>query len=275
MILSGTEKVFIDGELLTRGQNYDYIIDYNSAELSFTQNRLITKDSRITVEFEYAQQQYPRMAFYQTNSISNGINTFWLNFYQQSDNKNDPLSLLYDDNTKLFLSNIGDSIHKAIVPNVDSTGYSTDVIRYELIDSVANGMYYDTVYMQSHNTEKAVYQIGFSYVGENMGNYVQEKSLANGKVYEWIAPINNLPQGNYEPITLLVTPKKQMLTTTGGAFNVGNYGKAFIELALSNFDINTYAAKNKFNDIGYGIKFNFRQSLINADTNNIKLNLLI
>ncbi len=275
VILSGTEKVFIDGELLIRGQNYDYIIDYNSAELSFTQNRLITKDTRITVEYEYAQQHYPRIAFYQTNVLSNGSNRFWLNFYHDRDNKNDPLSLFYDENTQAFLSNIGDSIHKAVVPNIDSVGYSNDMIRYELVDTIANRVLYDSIYRQSYDAERAVYRLGFSYVGENRGHYVQLNSLANGKVYEWKAPDNFGLQGNYEPVVLLITPKNQLLTTVGGSFNMGNYGKAFIELALSNYKLNTYSVKNNEDDIAYALKLKFNQSIINTDTNLVKLNLIV
>ena len=275
IILSGTERIYIDGELLIRGQNYDYIIDYNSAEITFTQNRLITKDSRITAEYEYAQQQYPRMAFYQTNRLSNKNNSFWLNFYHDRDNKNDPLSLFYDDNTKYFLSNIGDSIHKAIVPNIDSIGYNEDMILYELVDTVISGTVYDSIYRQSYNLEKAVYRLGFSYVGENQGHYVSANSTANGKVYEWKAPVNNELQGNYEPIVLLITPKNQLLTTAGGAFNIGRFGKAFFELALSNYNLNTYSAIDKDDDLGYAMKFQFKQSLINTDTNQLKLNLIV
>ncbi|MEN8122522.1 MAG: hypothetical protein ABFS35_19420 [Bacteroidota bacterium] len=274
IILSGSEKIYIDGELLTRGQNYDYIIDYNSAEITFTQNRLITKDSRITAEFEYAQQQYPRMAFYQTNKLSNKNNSFWLNFYHDRDNKNDPLSLFYDENTKYFLSNIGDSIHKAIVPNIDSIGYNEDMILYGLVDTIVNGTVYDSVYRQSYNPEKAVYRLGFSYVGENRGHYVPAISTANGKVYEWKAPVNNEFQGSYEPVVLLITPKNQLLTTAGGAFNIGKFGRAFFELALSNYNINTYSVIDKDDDPGYAMKFQFKQSLINADTNQLKLNLI-
>ncbi len=270
IILSGSEKVYINGKLLTRGEKFDYVIDYNSAELTFTANQPITKDSRITIEYEYAQQYYPRMQFMQTNHLKSTKSDFWLNFYLEQDNKNDPLSENYTDETKSLLASVGDSIHLAIAPNIRQVDYANDRVLYALKDSLHNGIIYDSIYVYSTSPDKAIYQLSFSYVGENQGNYQQITSNANGKVFEWVAPENGVPQGAYEPVSLFVTPQKHLMANLGGRFNTNAFGKAGFELSVSNLDVNTFSPKDGGDDIGYALKFDIEQGVINADTNKIQ-----
>jgi hypothetical protein len=53
-----------------------------------------------------------------------------------------------------------------------------------------------------------MYSLAFSEVGTGKGNYTLLLNGANGKVFQWVAPVNGVAQGNYEPVALLVTTQK-------------------------------------------------------------------
>ena len=51
VILAGTEKVWCNGKEMIRGANYDYIIDYSTAEVIFTPKVMIDFDSDLSFMF--------------------------------------------------------------------------------------------------------------------------------------------------------------------------------------------------------------------------------
>jgi hypothetical protein len=62
-VVAGTERVWLDGELLVRGEDRDYLIDYAGSKLTFTGRRAVTQSSRITVDYQIASQPYRRSAY--------------------------------------------------------------------------------------------------------------------------------------------------------------------------------------------------------------------
>src|SRR5690606_19590301 len=91
IIVSGSERVYLDGVLLTRGENHDYVINYNTGELTFTSNRLITDNSRITVEYLYANRSYSQFLMY--GAVEHESEKFRIagHFYSNGDSKNNPI----------------------------------------------------------------------------------------------------------------------------------------------------------------------------------------
>lgn len=250
VILSGSERVFVDGLPMARGQEYDYVIDYNTAQLTFTSKRLITKDSRITIEFQYSDKNYARSLLFFSDTYTQKNLKLTLNVYSEQDAKNQPLLQTIDNEQKILLAAIGDSIQQAFYLNEDSVAFNNNEVLYAKRETIT-GIDTVTIYVYSNSPDSAFYRLGFSFVGVNKGNYVSLTTAANGKVYAWVAPINNVPQGSYEPYTLLITPKKQQLVTLGGEYKVGNNLNIQAEGAVSNYDANLFSDKNKGDDAGY------------------------
>jgi hypothetical protein len=254
IILSGTEKVYIDGKLLKRGEDYDYVIDYNKAEITFTALQPITKDERIIVEFQYSSQAYARSLLEFHDNLDLGKLKLNFNAYSEQDSKNQPFQQDINDNQRNILENVGDDIENAFAPSANAVGYQQGEVLYKRIpDSVENNGV-DSIYVYSTNPDSAIYRVQFSDVGPGNGNYIQVQSGANGRVYEYIAPMNGQPQGRYEPVILLVTPKQRQMFTFGGTYDVSERTSSFFEVALSKTDLNTFSDEDSGDDYGQAVR---------------------
>lgn len=250
IILSGTERVYMDGKLMTRGQEFDYVIDYNTSELTFTAKNLITKDIRIVVEFQYSDQNYARSLFqFSTTAQSKNLD-WWVNAYSEQDAKNQPLQQNLTNEQKLLLSQIGDSLQLARYSVIDSVGYSENLVMYQMVDSLG----YDSVLVASVDQSVAYYKAQFSYVGPGKGDYVFEKFNAIGRVYKWVEPVGGVPAGDYAPVSLLITPKRQQLFTAGATYRLNERLKLTSELGMSGYDLNTFSSLDRFDDRGYSMR---------------------
>lgn len=275
IVLSGSERVFVDGMLKTRGENNDYTIDYNSAELTFTTNFPITKDSRIIVEFEYSEQNYSRFLFFNSTKVANQNNEFSLNIYSGADSKNQPLQYEFTEEQKQQLNSIGDNIESAISQRIDSVEFSADYILYIKKDTVVENVIYNDVFEYNPENENSHFRLTFSDVGNNNGNYIEVISNANGRVYEWVAPVNGIKQGKYEPVVLLITPKKKQVFNFTGKNILSEKTELNYEIAVSKNDVNTFSNIDKNNDLGYALNLNAENYFIgklNSDKY-IKLNV--
>ncbi len=276
IILSGSERVYIDGQLLTRGADNDYIIDYNTAEVSFTANQVITKDKRLIIEFEYADQNYLRSLFYVNSEYKSAKEklTIRTDFFTEQDAKN---QLLIEGSTPdryiSAMQNIGDDIENAVVSSGDSIGYSPDRVMYAMVDTLVNQLVYDSIFVQSNVADAAIYGVSFSNVGANKGYYVLSTNNINGRIYEWVAPdsLTGTLQGSYAPIIKLITPKKRQLLSVGTNYKITPNNSIDMEVSVSNKDVNTFSDVNDADDVGTAAKLSYKNTL---PLNNTKTNLI-
>ncbi len=263
IVLSGTEMVYIDGEMVVRGQENDYIIDYNTAEIIFTANRLITKDKRITVEFQYSDKNFARSIIEVNAETTIKDWDVFVNVYSEQDAKNQPLQQELDDFDKETLFNAGDNLLLAQTSGIDSLGFDNNSNRYEKLDSLG----YEIVRFTTNETT-GLYAVVFSDVGIGNGDYIQSEFSAFGKIYEWIAPdtIGGLiiHNGRFEPVKLLIAPKKRQMLSGGFNRRIGKGITTSMELAYSNNDVNTFSDLDAADNEGYAAKFSF---LVNKKLN--------
>ncbi len=255
VVIAGTERVYFNGALLKRGEQADYVIDYNTGEIRFTPNRLITQYDRLVVEFQYADRNYQRYLLHSYNAWHQNAWDFRLNAYHEADNRNVPLFAKLKASDIAVLSQSGDSSSRAVVPAVDSVDYSENRILYKQIDSAGIRFY-----RFSTNRDSAHFQLKFALRGPGRGNYRQSKALANGKVYEYVPPVNNRLQGDYDPVVQLVAPQQQQMLTFAARNRLSKSSEAGGELALSGRDRNTLSAIDDGDNTGYAGKFFLRGS---------------
>ena len=257
IVLAGTERVFLDGEALQRGEDQDYVINYNTAEVTFTPKRMITKDSRIQIEFEYADRNFLNSNLYafQTVDISQKLK-IKIGAFQNSDAKNSQINQTLDERQKTFLFNLGDSVNNAFYPTVILDSFSKDRILYEKIYYTA-GFVTDSFYRYSIDSFNAKFALSFTELGAGRGNYVPDFNGANGKVFRFILPIAGLKQGSFEPVMKLVTPKKQQLLSVAADYQVDRNNIVKTEFAISNYDANAFSSRNEGDDRGVAARIQY------------------
>jgi len=263
IVLAGTEKVFIDGQQMQRGENADYTINYNTAEITFTPNRPITQDARIQVEFEYADRNYLNVNLYLYDELHVGDKLkVRMGLFQNSDAKNQPIDQTLTSDETGFLAHLGDSISHAYYPVANVDTMAPGKILYMKVDTTyknaAGQIVNDSIYEFSANTAVTLYNLSFANVGQGYGDYVPNLNGVNGNVYMWVAPVNGVPQGSYEAAEFLVTPKTQQVATIGVDYALDKHTTMSADVAASNYNINTLSTIEKNNDAGYAGKFQFK-----------------
>lgn len=265
IIIAGSERVYLDGQIMRRGEGNDYTIDYSIGEVTFTPNRIITSASRIIIEFEYSDRKYSRNLYnadFSANLFKEKLK-FNFQFIQESDDKNSPIDISLSDEDKNILMNAGDNINKAIksgvsIPQADSLG----IIRgtYVKVDTLINDTLF-SYYVYNPGNDSAIYNVIFSYVGEGNGDYIRE-GLGTFRFV-------GIGLGAYLPIIYLPMPEKKQFGNFLISFSPQKDIQINLELAGSIFDQNQFSGIDDNDNSGYARNFYFKLNPVDVSIGKI------
>jgi hypothetical protein len=262
LVISGSERVYVNGILLKRGENNQYTIDYNAGEIVFTPLFTITSEMRIAIEYQYTDRNYSRFVTYAGVAHENKKWSFGSYLYSENDIKNQPLQQNLSSDQAQILANAGDNIALMTAPSAFNDSYSDNKILYQKLQ--ANGIEY---FEYTNDSQVELFNVRFTAVGNNRGNYIIKNANSITRIYEYIAPLNGISQGSFAPIIQLIAPNKIQIATFLGKYTPTDKTAVDFEIAASNNDNNLFSTIDDANNTGISAKINAKQRLVSKKWN--------
>lgn len=234
-IVSGTEKVYLNGELLKQGKDADYIINYREATITFTPKRLLTSRDRITIDFQYRSDEWKRKLG-RVSLLKEVRNNEVKVLYMERGVDIRDLSYSLSQSDLEFLHILGDSVGGNEISGATYVGEG-------LGDYIKEGDNF--VFVGEGNGDYKVY---FTYVGEGNGSYAFENSIGG---FEYVGE----GMGNYLPIIRMNPPDRlrYLKISDGGGFGGITYN---FDLDISDYDANVLSPRDDIDNRGYGYRGN-------------------
>lgn len=232
-ILPNSERVYLDGNLLKRGNNEDYLIDYELGFITFTNRVIITSRNFIEIDFLYEEEIYEKDNYCINFStfrlpIKTNINSVW----EKDRNRRS----LFDEEIKNYLAKIGNDTTKAYIPSARYVGKNKG--DYEKEGEVF-------IYVGEN---KGSYLVNFTFVGESLGDYNYDNI---GNYYYYVGK----NKGKYLPYSKIELPKENLLTSLN--FELPLKENLILRWGgiISKRDENLFSPYGDTNRFGYGTNF--------------------
>lgn len=256
IVLAGTEKVFFNGILMTRGFDYDYIIDYNRAEITFSPTRVVARDSRVIIEFEYTDVSYLRSLYATETQISGKKWKAGFNFYSEQDSKTTTTDVPLDSTDILIMALSGDDFNKSSRSGIRVLDAETAQEQNRILYAGDPDPFDPSqiILRFTANLDSARYTAVFSEVGQGRGDYVIDNTAtANSRVYRYIGK----NQGSYMPVIRLIPPEKRQMITANTRYEFNKNTYIATEAALSYLDFNRLSTIDNGDNFGIASHLDF------------------
>ncbi|MCF7566976.1 hypothetical protein L3X37_01175 [Sabulilitoribacter arenilitoris] len=257
LIVSGSETIYVNGVALKRGENQDYIIDYNAGEIIFNSTFPVTSEMRITADYQVSERNYSRLVAYGGARFESDKLKLGVSVYSENDAKNQPLQQNLSSEQVQILADAGDDRAQMVAPSEVLEALNDNRILYkkELVSGVETFVF-------SNDPNDELYRVTFTLVGANQGDYILSSINAINNIYEYVG----VNQGNYAPIVQLVAPTKLQIAVINGSFNPSEKTSINFEAAGSKNDLNLFSNLNDEDNDGFAGKLKINQSIIKKDS---------
>ncbi|WP_298531287.1 hypothetical protein [uncultured Algibacter sp.] len=263
LIVSGSEVVYVNGVVVKRGEDQDYIIDYNAGEIIFNSTFPITSEMRISVDYQFTERNYTRFVGFGGGKFESKKLDIGVSVYSESDAKNQPLQQNLSEEQVAILADAGDDMSKMVAPSEIREAYNQNRILYK--KELVNG---SEVFVFSNNPDDELYSVTFSLLGENQGDYNLSSITAINNIYEYVGE----NQGRFAPVIQLVAPKKLQIAIINGKYKPSDKTNIFFEVSGSTYDQNQFSTIDNDNNEGFAGKLNINQTIFTQE-NGWKLNV--
>ena len=175
LLTAGSERIWLDGARLQRGEDADYTIDYSSGEVFFTSRRPITARSEIRAEMQVRRGVFDRNYLLLASSVgdsSGGVSVAWMR--EQDDPDRSP-TLVLGDEERSALREAGDSTTAALDGGIRFVGEGQGP--YALVEPDTLDFAVFVYYVAETGEELGAYEVDFADVGEDEGDYDLDETL--------------------------------------------------------------------------------------------------
>ena len=250
IILAGTEKVYLNGVLLKRGIDQDYIIDYSLGEINFSSQQLIRNESRIFVEYEYVENGFSRSLLASEVAYTSPDKRFTFNSMvsREADNNGILAQDLLTESDIQQLKTAGDQTTIGIDSGRPWQGNLDRSRAYIRVDTLWNDQMF-TIYKKVNDPgipQSELVQVQFTRVGANEGEYKRLETGLNVPIYEWVGENS----GDFTSEIELPTPIAHQVVSFEGSYALQENVRLSGNWSLSSFDVNRYSAKDNEDNIG-------------------------
>ncbi|WP_298238673.1 hypothetical protein [uncultured Algibacter sp.] len=257
LIVSGSETVYVNGVTVERGEDKDYIIDYNAGEIIFNSTFPITSEMRITVDYQFSDRNYSRLVAYGGGNYETEKLKIGVSVYSENDSKNQPLQQNLSEEQVQILSEAGDDRNLMVAPSevLETLNENRILYKKELINGAE-------AFVFSNNPEDDLYRVTFTFVGDNQGDYNLSSINAINNIFEYAG----VSQGNYAPVVQLVAPTQLQIAVLNGEYKPNDKTNISFEASGSKNDLNLFSDIGDDDNEGFAGKLKVEQAIVKQDS---------